>query len=64
MSGRCLGVLGMTPLLLWGLWHVTGAIQRRWGLDSVWVLLANGVLFVVVGLILGAVWRAGCGVRR
>jgi hypothetical protein len=36
------------------LWPVTGAIQRRLGLDSVWALFINGGLFVAAGLVLGA----------
>jgi len=51
LRGLAIGALG---ILNWGLWHLFNAITDRMGLDTVRNLVANAIVFVILGALLGA----------
>lgn len=43
--------------LVFGLWLLHGALQARFGMDSLGLLLFEGVVFVALGAVLGLTWN-------
>lgn len=43
--------------LVFGLWLLHGALQARFGMDSLGLLLFEGVVFIALGAVLGLSWN-------
>ena len=43
--------------LVFGLWVLHGALQARFGMDSLGLLLFEGLVFVAIGAVLGLFWN-------
>ncbi len=43
--------------LVFGLWLLHGALQARFGMDSLGLLLFEGLVFIALGAVLGMSWN-------
>ena len=43
--------------LIYGLWLLHGALVARFGIDSLGLLLGEGIVFIALGAVLGLGWN-------